>query len=83
MADAGGVVYLLSSYQSGKERWGRREGERGERDIQEERKDKKEHLVPVGATTFTYTSAHSLHAAFLFARFHGSSLTPLMWEIND
>lgn len=22
MADAGGVVYLLSSYQSGKERWG-------------------------------------------------------------
>lgn len=83
MADAGGVVYLLSSYQSGKERWGHREGERGERDTQEERKDKKEHLVPVEATTFTYTSAHSLYATFSFARIHGSSLTLLMWEIND
>lgn len=33
MADAGGVVYLLSSYQSGRERW----GARGEGVIQEEK----------------------------------------------
>lgn len=41
MADAGGVVYLLSSYQSGKERWGHREGERGEGEIQEEKEKRK------------------------------------------
>ncbi len=72
MADAGGVVYLLSSYQSGKERWGHGEGERGEGDILEERrqtstgrkKERREHLVPVEAATFTYNSAHSPYAAF-------------------
>lgn len=32
MADAGGVVYLLSSYQSGKERQGARGRGRGGRD---------------------------------------------------
>lgn len=33
MADARGVVYLLSSYQSGKERRGNREGgQKGERE---------------------------------------------------
>lgn len=55
MADAGGVVYLLSSYQSGKERRGYRGGERGEGEIQEEsrqterkrKKGRQEHLVPV------------------------------------
>lgn len=71
MADAGGVVYLLSSYQSGKERWGHGEGESGEGEMQEERrqtgrgkKERREHLVPVGVTTFTYNSARSPHAAF-------------------
>lgn len=39
MADAGGVVYLLFSYQSGKERWVHREGERGERDTDTGRKE--------------------------------------------
>lgn len=39
MADAGGTVYLLSSYQNGKERWGVPRGrERGaEGEIQEEK----------------------------------------------
>lgn len=41
MADAGGVVYLLSSYQSGKERWVQRErdGERGVRERDTGRKE--------------------------------------------
>lgn len=66
MADAGGVVYLLSSYQSGKERWVQRErrGERGEGERYRKKgtgltgnrggkKGRGEHLVLVEATTFT------------------------------
>lgn len=67
MADAGGVVYLLSSYQSGKERWGHGEGgggggvrerykRKGGRLTErggEKKKGRGEHLVPAEATTFT------------------------------
>lgn len=50
MADAGGVVYLLSSYQSSKERWGHRVGERvRERYNRKGKKGRGEHLVLVEA----------------------------------
>lgn len=46
---------------------------------------KKEHLVPAGGSSnfSLYISSAVREPPFGFARIGGSSLTPLMWEIND
>lgn len=84
MADAGGVVYLLSSYQSGKERWEHAGVGVRERDMLSGGGQKgtpcssrrKQQLLLVH-------QQRCQRAPFGFARIRGSSLTPLMWEIND
>ena len=88
MADAGGVVYLLSSYQSGRERW----GARGEGVIQEEKEAGWQgEREGEGENTLFQTRQQLLLriqraapcAAFWFGEIHVSRLTLLMWEISD
>ena len=52
MADAGGAVYLLSSYQSSQQRWRRKGGGGARKRYTEEGEshDEREHLVPVKIT---------------------------------
>lgn len=54
MADAGGAVYLLSSYQSGQQRWRCRGGGGDAKRYTEEDEShgKREHLVPEEILTF-------------------------------
>lgn len=83
MADAGGVVYLLSSYQSGKERRGHWEGERGEREIYRRKGKTKGNTLFQQKQQLLLCAAAWTYATFSSARIHGSSSTLVMWEIND
>lgn len=58
MADAGGVVYLLSSYQSGKERWGHGDG--GEGELQEERGGEGEERTPCSSRSNNFRVAFEI-----------------------
>lgn len=62
MADAGGAVYLLSSYQRGRQRRRRRGGGGGrEQNTKEnESHDKREHLVPLEISVFASLLHHQV-----------------------